>query len=268
MPAEIAEHYRSIDEDARITGGFGRLELVRTQEIVRRHLPGAPLRLVDIGGATGAHASWLAADGHKVDLFDIVPEHVESAGRLAARGLDVTARLGDARSLPVPDSAFDAALLFGPLYHLTDRDDRVTALREAARAVRPGGVVFAAAVSRFASLFDGLARGFLFEPGFPEIVRDDLATGQHRNPTNHPRWFTTAFFHHPDELRQECLTAGLDVVEVVGVEGIALWLPQLAARWDDPAGREAILDAARAIEAEPAVLGVSSHLIAVARTRP
>ena len=80
---------------------------------------------------------------------------------------------------------------FGPLYHLTERDDRITALREAARIVRPGGVVLAVGISRFVSTLDGMAHGYLADPAFARIVRDDLATGQHRNPTQSPR-----LFHH------------------------------------------------------------------------
>lgn len=266
IPAEIVEHYQSIDEGARIASGYGQLELLRTQEIIRRHLPGGPLRVADIGGATGVHTAWLAADGHRVELFDVVPEHVAAAQRLAAGTPGITASLGDARDLPVPDATFDAALLFGPLYHLTRPGDRLAALREAARVVRAGGLVFVAAISRFASLFDGLARGFLFDPDFRAIVAADLTTGQHRNDRNRPGWFTTSYFHHPDELRRECRDAGLRVLEIAGVEGLAGWLPQLSQRWDTPADRQVILDAAQATETEPALLGLSSHLIAVNRT--
>jgi SAM-dependent methyltransferase len=266
VPREIIDHYRSIDEGARITDGYGQLEFLRTQEIVRRHLPAGPLRVLDIGGATGVHAAWLAADGHRVALFDVVPEHVAAAQQLAESTPGITVSLGDARRLPVPDAGFDAALVLGPLYHLTDQDDRLAALREARRAVRAGGLVFAAAISRFASLFDGLARGFLFDPGFRRIVHTDLATGQHRNERDHPHWFTTSYFHHPDELRRECLEAGLDVLEVVGVEGLAGWLPQLGDRWDSPADRDIILHSARAVENEPTLLALSSHLIGVSRT--
>ena len=124
-------YYRLLGETDRITTGPGRLEPTRTQEILRRHLPRPPANLLDIGGGTGAHAAWLAADGNRGELLDVVPEHV-AAARLAEDGLAVTARLGDARELPVADDAFDAALLLGPLYHLTEREDRLTALREAA----------------------------------------------------------------------------------------------------------------------------------------
>ncbi len=113
------------------------------------------------------------------------------------------------------------------IYHLTEQTDRIRALREAGRVVRPGGVVFAAAISRFASLLDGLSREFLFEPACRSIVEQDLRDGQHRNPERRPHWFTTAYFHHPDELSAEATAAGLDCIEVVGVEGVAGWFRTL-----------------------------------------
>jgi SAM-dependent methyltransferase len=263
FPEEIVEHYdREIDEAQRITQGLRQLELLRTREIVRRHLPPAPQQILDVGGGTGVHAAWLADDGHHVHLIDRVPRHVDQA-----RHGSITAELGDARNLRFASVSFDAVLLFGPLYHLTDGDDRVRALREAARVVGPDGVVFAAAITRFASLFDGLAREFLFDPEFRPIVERDLREGQHRNPQRRPHWFTTAYFHHPEELRAELERADLEVVELLGVEGLAGWLPQLGQRWQDSADRELIVWSARVIEAEPSLLGLSGHLLAVARPR-
>ena len=61
--------------------------------------------------------------------------------------------------------------------------------------LRPGGVLTAAAISRFASMMDGLLRGSLDDPAFEAIVERDLRDGQHRNPTGRPEWFTTAYFH-------------------------------------------------------------------------
>jgi ubiquinone/menaquinone biosynthesis C-methylase UbiE len=265
-PEEVIRHYRDeFDESQRLRLGLGQLEMVRTREIVRRHLPQEPLRILDVGGATGVHAAWLADDGHWVHVVDPVAAQVAQVLELpGARAGRVTAEVGDARQLAFEDGSFDAVLMLGPLYHLTQRGDRLTALGEARRIVRPGGPVFVAAISRFASLFDGLARGFLFEPGFQDIVERDLRDGQHRNPAGHPHWFTTSYFHHPDELGEELRASGLRVREVLGVEGLAGWLGQLASRWDDPAAREAILRSARAVEAEACLSGLSAHLLGVA----
>jgi 2-polyprenyl-3-methyl-5-hydroxy-6-metoxy-1,4-benzoquinol methylase len=262
----VVQHYENTEEHERIVRGLGQLELVRTREILRRFLPDPPARVLDIGGGTGVHAAWLADEDYQVHLVDLTPRHVAVVQEeLGTRG--VTAEVGDARSLTQPDGAYDVALLLGPLYHLTDRADRVRALTEAARVVRHDGLVAAAGITRFASLFDGLARDFLLDARFKMIVERDLRDGQHRNPTNEPHWFTTAFFHHPDELERETKDAGLAVIALLGIEGLAGWLPQLATLWSTDEGRDTILDAVRATESEASLRGLSAHMLIVGRVR-
>ena len=275
VAAEIIEHYQqSRPEDRRLRVGLGRLELLRTQELIRRHLGPGRRQVLDVGGASGVHAEWLAADGHRVHIVDPVPLHVEQATELGRRSAaPFTAEVGDARRLAHADGSVDVVLLLGPLYHLVERADRVAALAEARRVVRPGGSVFAAGISRFASLYDGLSRGLLADPDFRSVVDADLASGQHRNPGGRADWFTTAYFHRPDELPVEAAEAGLDVVGLFGVEGISAWL-QRSARGPD---RDAVvaddelapdLEAARLVEQEATVVGVSPHLLLVARRGP
>ena len=95
-------------------------------------------------------------------------------------------------------------------------------------------------------------------------MKEDLATGHHRNPEERPNWWTTAFFHHPRQLEEEAAEAGLITRAVVGVEGLAVFLPQLADSWESPGEKEMILWAARAIESEATLLGLSPHLLLVA----
>src|SRR5205823_14844698 len=76
------------------------------------------------------------------------------------------ARVGDARALSDADASADGVLLLGPLYHLVSAADRIRALSEARRVLRPGGVLVAAAISRHASLLDGLTRGLVDDPAF------------------------------------------------------------------------------------------------------
>src|SRR5262249_10349366 len=127
--------------------------------------------------------------------------------------------VGDARSLTWNRETIDAISLLGPLYHLTAREDRLRALNEAHRVLKPGGILFAAGVSRFASTMDGLRRGFLKDADFAEIVERDLKDGQHRNPTSNPQYFMDTFFHHPNELRGEVTEAGFSINGLFGVEG-------------------------------------------------
>ena len=161
-----------------------------------------------------------------------------------------------------PLTAYDAVLMLGPLYHLPDRADRVRALSEARRVVKPGGPVIIALISRFASLLDGLRSGTLSDPSVRPYIQRVLETGVNANPGKRPEYFTTAYFHHPDEIEGECEDAGLRCETVLGIEGLG-WLTW--EKWDDPEGRENILRVARALEDEPTVKGASTHLLAVAR---
>jgi ubiquinone/menaquinone biosynthesis C-methylase UbiE len=270
-PSEIDAHYSKGIELSRLARGVGRLEFARTQEILRRYLPPQPAVVADVGGGPGVYACWLAGLGYEVHLTDPVPLHLaqaEEASR-AQPGRPVAGlALGDTRALARPDGGTDAVLLLGPLYHLTDRADRLAALREARRVLRPGGVLVAAAISRFASALDGLRCRHLDDPAFAAIVERDLTDGQHRNPTNHPAYFTTAFFHHPDELNQEVMDAGLTPEHLLAVEGPAWLLQDFDRHWDDPARRERLLGVVRRLEADPTVIGASAHLLAVARKGP
>jgi SAM-dependent methyltransferase len=211
------------------------------------------------------YARWLANQGYAVHLVDPVPLHVEQASFPGGQPL-AGVHVGDARHLERPSMSVDAVLLMGPLYHLTDRTDRLRALREARRVVRRGGLVFAVGISRFTSLLDGVSADYLDDPVFVRIVEGDLRDGQHRNPDNHPDYFTTAFFHHPEELQAEVHEAGWSIVETVGVEGSGWWMPKAFADWwDDQTRRERLLAAVRAVEHEPTLLGLGPHLMVVAR---
>jgi ubiquinone/menaquinone biosynthesis C-methylase UbiE len=264
LDSEIAAHYASVPEQQRL--GPWSLERVRTWELLNRHLPPPPAVVLDVGGAAGVHALPLAAKGYEVHLVDPVALHVQQALRASAEPAATalaSATVGDARQLDRPDASVDAALLLGPLYHLTDRADRLRALAEARRVLRPGGVLAAAAISRFASTLDGLVRGSLDAPDFEAIVERDVREGQHRNPTRRPEWFTTAYFHLPEELGQEVGAAGLRLHAVFAVEGPASMLPDIPQRLADPTRRERVLAAIRRVETEPSLLGASSHLLAI-----
>lgn len=270
LTTEAARHYASGYEATRLSGSAqGELERIRTQEIVARSLPRPPARIIDVGGAAGVYSLWLLDQGYDVHLIDALPLHVELATQTFnqhARRSHASACVGDARQLTEPESSADVILLLGPLYHLTERDDRLQALREAYRVLRPGGTLFAAGISRFASLLDGLARNLVDDPVFQTVLQEDLETGQHRNPRHDPDYFTTAFFHHPDDLAEEVAEAGFVLDSLLPVEGPAWLLPNLAERLGDAGKRTQLLSLLRAVEEEPSMIGVSAHFLAVART--
>ena len=264
---DIATFYsRGLERD-RLAMGAGALEFLRTKVLLEQYLPAPPAVIADIGGGPGRYALWLAERGYRVHLVDPVSLHINQAREAAAStGVSLaSAEVGDARALRLADASAHAVLLLGPLYHLPQRADRLQALIEARRVCRPGGVILAAAISRLASTLDGLRGGYLEDPAFAAIAASDRRDGVHRNPTGDPAYFTTAYFHRTEELGEECTAAGLKHEATLGLEGPAWLLADLDDRLADGRRRAVLLDSLAALEAEPSVLGVSAHLLAIAR---
>lgn len=263
----IRSYYERRPEEKRLSQGHSQIEAARTKELVQRFAPPPPAVVLDVGGAAGAYAFWLAARGYEVHLVDRVRRLVDVAqarSEAASRPL-ASAEVGDARRLAAPDGAADMVLLLGPLYHLTAAAERATALSEAVRVLKPGGLLFTACITRWASLFNGLVHDHLAEPAFVTMMERDLKTGQHRNPDEHPSYFTTAYFHTPAEFEAELDASGLDRIGIFGLEGPAGLLGDFDERWSDARRREDLLRAAREIETEPTLMGLSPHLLGVGR---
>jgi SAM-dependent methyltransferase len=183
-----------------------------------------------------------------------------------AEALPISTAVGDARALDVSDESVDAVLLLGPLYHLPKRSERLKALGEAVRIVKPGGPVFTAAISRWAPRLHGdvvLQLGDQY-PTVPDLIEQVERTGA-LSPL-FPGSFS-GYCHRPAQLRAELRSAGLDVLDLVSLEGLAFALADLDERMSKPKARAAVLDAARAIERVPELLGIGPHLLATGRRR-
>jgi ubiquinone/menaquinone biosynthesis C-methylase UbiE len=266
LPLDIIDFYSLGLESSRFQEIQGEIELIRTKEIVSRYLTGEQKIILDIGGGPGEYACWLAKKGHKVHLIDPIPLHIKEAKQASNQQPTFpleSINLGDARSLSFPNDFADIVLLMGPLYHLTNREERILALKESLRVLKTAGTLITVGISRYASSFSGLANKYLSDPEFIKIIESDLKSGQHRNPTDDPRYFTTSFFHRPSDLKKEVSEAGFKINDLLALEGMALFLNDLEKQWDDPILRERILDIVRELESVPSVIGVTGHLVCI-----
>jgi ubiquinone/menaquinone biosynthesis C-methylase UbiE len=264
---QVIEYYSHYDEQGRLAEGWSQVEFIRTQSIIRRYLQPPPAVVLDVGGAAGRYACWLAVAGYQVHLIDPVPLHIEQAQAASAQQPEhplASCRLGDARHLEFEDELADTVLLMGPLYHLVQAADRHLALTEAHRVLKEGGFLFAVGISRFASTIDGLLEGYFQDPNFREIMQGDLQDGHHQNPTQNPLYFTDTFLHHPDELKAEVVAAGFACQALAAIESIGYMMKDFAANWADNRYRAFLLDIIGQIDQEPSLIGASPHIMCVA----
>lgn len=264
---KIKDYYAQDIEAHRLDSEFFKLEGIRTKEIIERYLPKRNLEILDVGGGAGYYSFWLQGKGHQVTLLDLTPRNLE----LAQIHSDVSGirlketRVGDAVNLPFSDNCFDVVLLLGPLYHLTDRQERVKAIAEAKRVLKPGGIFLGAVISRYASVFDGFQRDLVFDDQFFKLMTDDIDAGIHRNETNKLDYFTTAYFHTPAELQSEVIDSGLKFDKLVAIESFGWIVRKFKEKMTDPLYMERLLSTIRSVEENQDLMAMSLHIMAVGR---
>lgn len=258
--------YNSGVEKGRLHHGLGLIEFARTKEILLEELPPAPAVIYDIGGAYGEYAYWLASLGYEVHLFDLAEEHIRMAKDMAYNmpAQLKYAEVADARSIPRVDASADAILLFGPLYHIVEVDERRKCLEECRRLLKPGGKLFTANITCFATalkfteLYD--RRPALDDDAIYSMIETTVRTGLHTGGE-----IGLMYLHRPDELRKEVVAAGFTDVELRGVIGPGWIVSNIDDVWPDPVKREAILRIVRLLEREESLMGFSTHFLSISR---
>jgi hypothetical protein len=139
-------------------------------------------------------------------------------------------------------------------------------LEEARRVLRPGGLLFAAAISRYAATVDGFFAGHVVNEEFARLMTRAIATGVWRNENRVDGLFTTAYFHRPDELAGELIEAGFAIPEILAVEGPWGWIPGLVEKREDERYRGLLLETLARLESDHTVLGFGGHLMGIARS--
>ncbi len=98
---------------------------------------------------------------------------------------------------------------------------------------------------------------------FLEILKQDLINGQHRNPADHPDYFTTTIFQLPTEMKTEIEIAGFKIEKVVPVEGPGWTMKNFEERWNDPIKKKRLMEVLSLIEDDEQLLTLTQHYIVI-----
>jgi SAM-dependent methyltransferase len=242
-----------------------RIEYLITTHALARYLcevvPRSAL-VLDVGCGPGRYAIDLARQGYRVVLCDLICDMLRLARRRVSEARVTeqvrSAVAADLAALPYADASFDAVLCLGaPLSHLRETGPRVRAVHELARVARPGARVFLTGIQRLSAYRGGIFWG-LWE------TLDQMATPEARATGilwDTSIWYTFA----PRELEGLAEQAGLQVLDCIGCEGLAQYLPMdrlaevEAHPTRGPVWREILLETCN----EPSIVGLSNHLLVV-----
>lgn len=264
---KIKQYYSSEIEKDRLELDIFKLEGIRTREIIGRFLSKSKMLIADIGGGAGYYAFWLQEKGHEVSLVDLSPKNIELANKYSMHtGILLTgSEIGDATDLNFGEEQFDLVLLLGPLYHLTNKEERVKALSEAKRILKPGGMLLAAVISRYASLFDGFKRDLINDDLFEKLLIDDLKTGIHLNETENLEYFTTAYFHTPSEIKSEIIESKLKFEKLIAIESFGWFIDNLKEKSENQNYMSKLRKILNMVESNDDIIAMSPHIMAIAR---
>ncbi len=169
MEEKLRQFYEHYDENGRLGKRAGNVEFVTTMHFVQEYLrPG--MRILEVGAATGRYSHHLARMGYQVDGVELLEHNIALFHANTQPGENVTITRGNAIDLSMfEDGTFDLTLVLGPMYHLFEREDRVQALREAARVTKLGGILMAA----YCMIDPSIQRFAFGQGGIGELIRDN-----------------------------------------------------------------------------------------------
>lgn len=278
IDATVLAGYNAGIERNRLRTGIGLIEFERTKEILQEKLPKPPAVIYDIGGGYGEYAWWLSAQGYEVHLFDLSETNIRMSAELAAEYPHVqlaSAEVCDARFVPRVDRSADAILLMGPMYSITEYEERILALRESRRLLKDDGVLFTAALTPYSVLLSRIAVYHaddsrkcteLDHPAILTMIDRALKDGCYINPEKRlAGGLGSSHLHTAKALREELRCAGLTDTTVHGVMGGAWLAPNLDALLGDEKTRGVLMQTVRMLDEHEEIIGLSGHLLAVSK---
>lgn len=169
----VNSFYKEIDEDTRLVRSRqGQLEYITTMEYIHRFAQRGA-KILEIGAGTGRYSIHLAKEGYEVTAVELVEHNLAVLQKNSSDLKNLQAFQGDALSLSrFENEKFDITLVFGPMYHLYDKQDVHKALDEAIRVTKDNGVILVAFLSIYAILFDNYLNGNLVA-GLEENFEDN-----------------------------------------------------------------------------------------------
>jgi SAM-dependent methyltransferase len=246
---------------------YHRLEFETTLHYLEKYLPETGL-VLDLGGGPGRYTIELAKRGYAVVLLDYTPANLEFARRRIRR-LPEREHVRDVVEGSITDlsrfadGSFDAVICTGgPLSHVVDRAQREQATSEMVRVAKPGAPIFVSVIGRLALLMIEL---YMFPE---EIEMDHFLPIRDGGDYAGGRGFTACHFFLPEEFRAMFDSQPVDVLEMVGLEGISSHHRKAANKLaKNPERWKIWLETHYATCTHPSIVGISEHMLIVCRKK-
>jgi DNA-binding transcriptional MerR regulator len=252
----ISKFYELFDEDSRLQSSrAARIEFITHTMLIDRYLT-LEAKIADLGAGAGEYSLHYADLGYDITAVDLSPANIEAFQSKIKPEHKINLFQGDACSLPnLADQSFDMVLVFGPLYHLSNPEDRSRCIQEAKRICKKDGYILFTFINHDMIPY---TETFCYNPTH---FIGEFYDSKTRRVENFPFVFIA-----PDEAREILVNEGIEIVTAAATQGIgelmAKEINQMPAEVYDK-----YLDYHLHICEKIEMLGMSNHLLFVGKVK-
>lgn len=263
----IVDYYEKANEGARITTTNSRkVEFLITTNILNQYVENNH-KILELGAGTGVYSFYYAERGNEVLATDLTPKHIEIIKQRLSKSnnnVNLQAEVADATDLSQYESeSFDVVTCLGPMYHLTDEDDRMNCIKESLRVLKKGGLLAVAYINKHFILHHVMLRDKKFlTQGFIDKI---LNTGVIKEGEEECFW-TDAFFTTPAEMEEFIQKFDVEIVDHAGTDGLNPFLRSYVDEMNDDEYAQWVYYALSSCR-EKSILGMSNHGLLLCRKK-
>ena len=137
----LVTYYNKFNEDKRLNTRHGKVEFITSMNYILKYLKKFKNpSIIDIGAGTGKYSIYLSNKGYDVTAVELIKHNLRF---IEKNDKKVKVFEGNAIDLSrFNNDSFDITILFGPMYHLISKEEKIKALEEAKRITKKNGYIF------------------------------------------------------------------------------------------------------------------------------
>ena len=153
----LIKYYNKFNEDKRLTRRHGIVEYEVAMKYIHKYLKDMNNpKILDVGSGTGIYSISLFNEGYDVTAVELIKHNLMT---LKAKNKLIKTYKANATNLYMfDDKVFDMVLLFGPMYHLISKKEKLRALKEAKRVLKDDGILL---ISYYMNDYAIIKHGFM-----------------------------------------------------------------------------------------------------------
>lgn len=219
---KVQDYYKNFNEkDRLVNDNSGKLEYEMTMKILMENLP-TNAKILDLGGAAGIYTFPLSKIGYEMYLADLSVDLINEAKEIKENGKYENVKSCDvvnAIDLGIyADDQFDVILMFGPLYHLLDIEEREKCISEVCRVLKKGGLVFASFIPYLSGSIAIIDRYFRHsEQVNVSNLREVFRSGKFNNASSNG--FQEGYYPTSDEIEKLFQENNFEKVDILSIRG-------------------------------------------------